>query len=92
MPIAHCAVHTADLPRSKAFYAAALKPLGYRLFLDLPAAVGFTTGMSPDFWTVGQHFERAKKQSGKTPEVLPTHVAFRCGSRSEVRRWYDAMM
>lgn len=55
--IDHTGVVVSDFERSKAFYRAALQPIGYELLLEFPAAVtgstavaGFGEPPKPDFW------------------------------------------
>lgn len=82
--IDHTGISVSDFARSKAFYLAALAPIGYELLLEVPAAVtgrndaaGFGVAPKPDFWLA----------SG-TPNVPPLHIAFRVGSRAEVDAFY----
>jgi catechol 2,3-dioxygenase-like lactoylglutathione lyase family enzyme len=84
--IDHTGVVVADFARSKAFYEAALAPIGYALLLEFPAAVtghtdvaGFGEPPKPDFWI-----------SAGTPNRPPLHVAFRVGSRAEVDAFHRA--
>src|SRR2546426_12636352 len=77
--IDHTGVHATDVARSKAFYRAALAPLGYAVVLEFEDAVGFGVPPKPDFW-VGW---------GKA-DLLPTHVAFRAANRKEVDAFYKA--
>lgn len=73
--IDHTGVAVSDYAKSKAFYTAALSPLGYELLLEVPAqltghedAAGFGVAPKPDFWV-----------SGGGPNVPPVHIAFRVG-------------
>ena len=84
--IDHTGISVSDFVRSKAFYIAALAPIGYELLLEVPAevtghsdAAGFGIPPKPDFWLA----------SG-TPNVPPVHIAFRVGSRAEVDAFYAA--
>lgn len=84
--IDHTGISVSDIARSKAFYIAALAPIGYKLLLEVPAAVtgsndaaGFGVPPKPDFWLA----------SG-TPNVPPIHIAFRAGSRAEVDAFHAA--
>jgi catechol 2,3-dioxygenase-like lactoylglutathione lyase family enzyme len=48
--IDHLKLHVRDIGRSRAFYEAALAPLGYRVMLEsAPGVVGMGTDR-PDFW------------------------------------------
>ena len=51
--IDHLGLSVSDYGRSKAFYLAALKPLGYELIMEVTEAgpyAGFGEGGKPDFW------------------------------------------
>ena len=60
--IDHIGFAVSDYERAKAFYAAALAPLGYRLIMEVEAhqnasgapAAGFGIGGKPDFWIGGE--------------------------------------
>ncbi|WP_374673145.1 VOC family protein [Ideonella sp.] len=86
--IDHTGVAVSDFARSKRFYEAALAPIGYRLLMELPAAVtkssdvaGFGEPPKPDFWI-----------HGGTPNQPPMHVAFRVERRELVDAFYRAAM
>jgi len=84
--IAHTGLSVSDFARSKAFYLAALEPIGYRMLMELTpeqtggfAGAGFGVPPKADFW-IGK---------GK-PNDPPIHVAFRVASRELVDRFYQA--
>ena len=80
--IDHIGLSVADYERSTAFYLAALAPLGYQLFMEIPEAgphAGFGAGGKPDFWIT----------KGKAT-MPPVHVAFGAKDRATVRAFYDA--
>jgi catechol 2,3-dioxygenase-like lactoylglutathione lyase family enzyme len=84
--IDHTGVSVSDYARSKAFYLAALAPIGYQLLMEVPAeltgshaAAGFGVAPKPDFWV-----------GGGGANVQPIHVAFRAASRREVDAFYAA--
>lgn len=88
--IDHTGFNVSDLSRSKAFYEAALAPLGYVASLCIgEVAVGFGAsrdrkeGDDPggDFW-----ISRGEPQS---PRV---HVAFRAANHAEVRAFHEAAL
>jgi len=66
----HVGIEVSDLARSKAFYEAALAPLGIRLLMEFEGATGFGKdtehGPKPFFWI----YERGR------PAVSGAHVAF----------------
>ncbi len=84
----HIGLPVSDVARAKAFYAAALAPLGITLLHTVAASVtgsfdvpGFGKNQKPDFWL---------SQSSKvTP---PLHIAFAATSRAEVDAFYAAAM
>jgi catechol 2,3-dioxygenase-like lactoylglutathione lyase family enzyme len=79
--IDHTGLTVADVARSKAFYRAALGPLGCALIMEWEQYAGFGVPPKPDFW-IGQ---------GKA-NVSPIHVAFRAQNRKEVDAFYKAAM
>ena len=79
--IDHTGLTVADIAMSKAFYRAALGPLGYALIMEWEQYAGFGVPPKPDFW-IGQ---------GKA-NVPPIHVAFRAQNRKEVDAFYKAAM
>ncbi len=83
--IDHTGLNVSNYAKSKAFYLAALAPLGYQLIKELPpqfapeGAVGLGVPPKSDFWIAG----------GK-PQSPPLHVAFRAPSRAAVDAFYKA--
>lgn len=84
--IDHTGVNVSDINKSKAFYLAALAPIGYRVLLEFPKEVTQTAhvvglGEEPkaDFWVI--------EGSPQKPEI---HVAFRAKSRRQVDEFYAA--
>ncbi|MEQ1580757.1 MAG: VOC family protein [Steroidobacteraceae bacterium] len=84
--IDHTGIVVSDYRKSRAFYLAALKPLGYALLAELPASVtghadvaGFGEPPKPEFWI-----------SSGTPNNPPIHVAFGAPSRAVVDAFYKA--
>ncbi len=78
----HVSVPVRDLVRSKAFYAAALAPLGYAVLMDFPGhATGFGIAPHPDFWL---------GLGDATATFQGSHIAFRAGSRAAVDAFYAA--
>ena len=78
--IAHTTIPVIDYPRSKAFYIAALAPLGYTNNMEEGEAAGFFDGRNTDCWIV------------REGTVVPTHVAFEAKSRDEVEAFYQAAL
>jgi catechol 2,3-dioxygenase-like lactoylglutathione lyase family enzyme len=86
--IDHTGIRVSDLARAKAFYSAALAPLGYRLLLEFPAAVtgsddvaGFGVAPKADFWVAHGN-----------PNRPPLHVAFRTDERAIVDAFHRAAL
>jgi catechol 2,3-dioxygenase-like lactoylglutathione lyase family enzyme len=79
--IDHIAIDVGDLERSKAFYAQALRPLGYELVMELDGrAAGFGAQGKPDFWLY----------SGTA--TGGTHVAFTAPDRATVEAFHAAAL
>lgn len=86
----HIGIDVSDVERSKAFYRAALAPLGYRLIKEVPQrrAAGFgvadgqgkSTDPAGDFWIV------------KGPPTPSVHIAFNAASRAAVDAFFAAAM
>ena len=84
--IDHTSLSVSDFAAAKAFYTAALKPLGVSVLMELPKAVtgnvdvaGLGANGKPFFWLAG---------AGKTtPRV---HIAFAANNRAEVDAFYAA--
>jgi catechol 2,3-dioxygenase-like lactoylglutathione lyase family enzyme len=87
--IDHVGFSVSDYERAKAFYSAALAPLGYTLLHEVPAeqteagfaAAGFGTENKPDFWIAGE---------GKLER--PVHVAIVAKDRPSVDAFYRAAL
>ena len=87
--IDHIGFPVADYARAKAFYTAALAPLGYTLIMEVPAhftgrgaaAAGFGKDGKPDFWI-----------GGEGGPATPLHVAILAETRGQVDAFYAAAM
>ena len=78
--IDHIKLHVADAERSRAFYEAALAPLGYRVVMEpVPGVVGMGTRF-PDFWLA----------QSDAPTVA--HVALRAEDREAVDAFHAAAL
>lgn len=78
--IAHTSLPVGDYEASKAFYIAALAPLGYANNMEYGEAGGFNDGKNTDFWIA------------KTDRVVPLHLAFEARSRAQVEAFYAAAL
>ena len=76
----HVGLKVGDLDRSKAFYTAALEPLGYSLGFEFEEGAGFSAEGVPDFW-----ISRGQPKAG-------AHVAFRAGGREAVHAFHAAAL
>jgi predicted lactoylglutathione lyase len=76
--IAHTSLPVSDYQKSKAFYIAALTPLGYHNNMEFDEAAGFNDGKNTDLWI------------GKVSPVVPMHVAFTAGSAKQVEAFHRA--
>jgi catechol 2,3-dioxygenase-like lactoylglutathione lyase family enzyme len=86
--IDHTGITVSDFAASKAFYIAALAPIGYAKLMELGPEVtgstsvaGFGEPPKPDFWI-----------SQGTPNRPPLHVAFRVATRAQVRAFPAAAL
>jgi len=79
--IDHTGVTVSNMVRSKAFYRAALAPLGYAVIMEFDDATGLGVPPKPDFW-LGQ----------SKPGMPSIHVAFGAETRAQVDAFYKAAM
>ncbi|MGO4328779.1 VOC family protein [Cupriavidus sp. M-11] len=86
--IDHTGVGVSDFARSRAYYTAALAPIGMVKVMELPASVtghadvaGFGPPEKPEFWI-----------HGGTPNQPPLHLAFRVQTRAQVDAYYQAAL
>jgi catechol 2,3-dioxygenase-like lactoylglutathione lyase family enzyme len=81
----HTSLSVSDYAAAKAFYTAALSPLGISVQMEMSkevagfGAAGFGTAGKPFFWLAG---------GGKTTPAM--HLAFGANSRAEVDAFYKA--
>ena len=76
--IEHTGVQIKNVSKSKAFYEAALAPLGYKVNMDFEDAAGFKEGGHTSFWIMA------------VQKPAKTHIAFRAKSRKAVQDFYKA--
>ena len=79
--IDHLTLKVRDLARSKAFFLAALGPLGYELVMEGPGMLGLGADRKPDLW-LAQDPENAR----------PTHLAISAPSRKAVDAFHAAAL
>ncbi len=86
----HISIVVADFATSKAFYEAALAPLGYHVVMEpFPGIAGFGDER-PQFWIGegGPDFWASEHEAGRAP----IHVAFTSPDRATVDAFYEAAM
>jgi len=90
MPLHHVALRVSDLDRSRTFYLATLKPLGYKVFMESDKFVGLSV-YSPDFWL---YPTKVSDKAGSAEPVKPQgiHVAFGVSSQAKVKQFYEAAL
>lgn len=79
--IDHAGVAVSDIAASKAFYRAALAPLGYSMIMEWEQYAGFGVPPKPDFW-IGEG----------EPNSPRIHVAFRAENRNQVAAFHKAAL
>jgi catechol 2,3-dioxygenase-like lactoylglutathione lyase family enzyme len=77
----HIGFRVRDLEASRAFYLAALAPLGVGVAMEGPYGVGLGRGGKPSLWL----------SQGGSP-VSPLHIAFTARSRAEVDAFHAAAL
>ena len=81
MILDHIGLSVGDYERSKAFFTAALAPLGIGLAMEVQGWAGFGRTGRPQFWFGAG--EGAQK---------PMHIAFVAENRAQVRAFYEAAL
>jgi catechol 2,3-dioxygenase-like lactoylglutathione lyase family enzyme len=76
----HIVIGASDLDVSKAFYDAALVPLGMARLLEFPEVVGYGANRKPEFWL----------RAGGGAEAA--HVAFAAPDRATVDAFHEAAL
>jgi len=77
--IDHVSVRVQDFSRLLTFYREALAPIGYKVIMEYPGAVGLGADGKPDLWLM------------QTDQPLnPTHVALSSGAREPIDAFYSA--
>lgn len=78
--IDHVSLTVSDFAKSRAFYEAALAPLGWKVEMEFDEAVGLGVEGHPYFWI----------SKGET--AAPVHVAFRSPDRGRVDAFHAAAL
>lgn len=79
--IDHIGYAVADFPKSRAFYVAALAPLGYVVVMENEHGAGLGAQGKPDLWIAP-----GEKPAG------PLHLALAAATRAEVRAFHAAAL
>lgn len=79
----HISVPVTDIQRSRAFYEAALAPLGITALMDYGVALGLGRDQMPQLWL-------AARDGGADGAISPMHVAIAARSREEVDAFHAA--
>ncbi|MFC0244633.1 VOC family protein [Falsochrobactrum ovis] len=79
----HIGFDVSIMKRSRAFYDAALAPLGITPIMEFRGWVGYGRNGKPEFW-IGKN--------GKPRMQGVLHIAFSAGTRTEVNRFYEAAL
>ncbi len=84
--IDHTGVSMSNPKKSRAFYDAALAPLGYRVMMEIPlehtggkVVLGYGVPPKPDFWL-----------AEGPPQQPHIHIAFRADNHAQVDAFYKA--
>jgi catechol 2,3-dioxygenase-like lactoylglutathione lyase family enzyme len=77
----HVGLNVRDFATARAFYAAALEPLGIAPVMEFPGFCGFGDGQKPYFW-IGERDE----------PTTPAHVAFASPDRATVDAFHEAAL
>ena len=87
----HVGLEVSDLARSRAFYAAALEPLGIELVIEVDGWAGFgPAGTSPEGLQHTPSFWIGARPSAKPAAITSAHVAFASRDRACVEAFWQA--
>ncbi len=79
--IDHLTLKVRNMARARAFYTAALAPLGYEIVMEFEGTVGMGVDRKPDLWLA------------EDPQnTRPTHIAFVAPSRKAVDAFHAAAL
>jgi catechol 2,3-dioxygenase-like lactoylglutathione lyase family enzyme len=88
--IDHVGINVADYPRAKAFYSAALAPLGITLLMEFGTAAGFGRDQKPELWLgAGKAEYQSEAQLGI---ITPIHICLAARNRAEVDAFHAAAL
>ena len=81
----HIGLDVASYNVSKAFFEAALKPLGYGVVEETHGYCGFGPAGKPQFWF-------RETETPRSGEIKPIHIGFAANSRAAVDTFYKAAL
>jgi catechol 2,3-dioxygenase-like lactoylglutathione lyase family enzyme len=84
----HVSLGATDLAKARAFYDAALKPLGCRRVYDMDDASGYGASEDKPFFWIGGPMQPGQR----VPPSPGTHIAFAAPSRAAVDAFYKAAL
>ncbi|KAF9530111.1 glyoxalase/bleomycin resistance protein/dioxygenase [Crepidotus variabilis] len=92
MSIHHLGIVVNDIDESREFYLAALKPLGYKIFVKLfdGKVLGLGPFTGPVFWLSARNVPSPDEVKELRTPTGPIHLAFGVSNRKKVREFYDA--
>ncbi|MFG6447639.1 VOC family protein [Roseateles sp. BYS180W] len=94
----HMTFRVRDIERAKAFYAAALQPLGYSVCAQGQyegvnvVGLAYPDATEPDGKKADVWFVDGPSPYGSTPSTQGCHLAWRAASRAEVDAFYRAAL
>lgn len=83
----HICLNVGDYRRARAFYDAALAPLGIKMMAEYGAFGGYGRA-KPELWVTANQMDFQKPEHVKN--ITPVHVCFGARSRQEVDAFYQA--
>jgi catechol 2,3-dioxygenase-like lactoylglutathione lyase family enzyme len=86
----HISLNVSDYARAKAFFTAALAPLGVKPIMEYGEACGFGREQKPDFW-IGKG-PTSFQTPAQIATISPVHIAFAARSRAEVDAFHKAAL
>lgn len=79
--IDHLTLKVRSMATARAFYTAALAPLGYEILMEFEGSLGLGAGGKPDLWLVED-----------PANARPTHLAFTAPTRKAVDAFHAAAL
>lgn len=77
----HVTLYVKDLQKARAFYTAALAPLGYEVLMEAPQSIGMGADQKPDLWITED-----------PANTRPSHLAFSALTRKAVDAFHAAAL